>query len=163
MDFLERFANLPKNLTQCGFNADIKNAKIDEVDVFIALCFIQQNFEKKKTIKIESSSHSYTLKHVAERALGFYVSNGTLIAAMLLDGFQFNYFEKLNCCFNIKKFKESELVWNHKSFNKNGDDYLITLHDFANDYEMSEELLLMFNIRIELEERKLLNKLQNEA
>lgn len=163
MDLLERFANLPENLTQYGFNADLKDAKIEPLNpckVFIIECFIEQNFERRKNINHKHSS--YGLKHIVEKELGFYISNGEFIAGMILDHYEYKHIESIvNCCFNVKS--TNEFIWHHKSFNKIGDDYLVTLKDFANNYEMSEELLLMFNIEIELEERKLLNKLKNEA
>jgi hypothetical protein len=156
MNFLERFANLPENLSQYGFNADIKNAKIEplnECKVFIIKCFIEQNFEKRKNINHKHTS--YELKHFVENQLGFYISNGEFIGAMILDNFDYkNTRSIVNCCFNIKI---TDLILWPK------DDYLETLKDFVQRYEMQEELLLMFNIEIELEERKLLNSLQNES
>lgn len=158
MDFLERFANLPENLTQFGFNDDLEDAKIEPLNpckVFIIKCFVEQNFNKTKTFNRKHSS--YYLKHLVERKLGFYISNGEFIAGMILDNYQYKHFDSsVNCHFNVKSIGTDVLRW-YK------DEYLETLKDFVQRYEMSEELLLMFNIEIELEERKLLNKLKNEA
>jgi hypothetical protein len=44
---------------------------------------------KTKTEPRNGVKTSYGLKHVAQKELGIYVSNGDLIAALILEGFQY--------------------------------------------------------------------------
>ncbi len=56
--------------------------------------------------------YSYTLKHVCEQAVGRYISNGTLIAAMLAHGFKFLMISNSNpnCVFfvTIRSVKQAQ-------------------------------------------------------
>ncbi len=49
--------------------------------------------------------YSYSLKHVCEEAVGHYISNGTLIAAMLAHGFKFlpDSSRSPNCTFFVTR------------------------------------------------------------
>jgi len=49
--------------------------------------WLEDNIEPRKTIN--SWAGSYGLKHIAENALGAYVSNGELIAAAIIAGFPY--------------------------------------------------------------------------
>lgn len=55
-----------------------------------------------KSKRMYKSQSSYGLKHVMERHIGKYVSNGELIYAMYLEGFKLLK-DSPNCYFNIKK------------------------------------------------------------
>jgi hypothetical protein len=62
--------------------------------------YIQDTFTAIKTINTKHTS--YGLKHVAERALNFYISNDEFIEAMILEGFNAHYkCSKENSHFNI--------------------------------------------------------------
>ncbi len=50
--------------------------------------WIRVNLEPTKRIGDGRYSHSYSLKHLAEKMLGWYVSNGQLKGAMLAEGFR---------------------------------------------------------------------------
>lgn len=55
-----------------------------------------------KTKAIYRGSSSYGIKHMAERHLGTYVSNGELIYAMHLEGFKIVR-DGINCYFNVSQ------------------------------------------------------------
>lgn len=70
--------------------------------------YIRNNLKKTKNFKFETTS--YGLKHLVERSVGFYVSNGQLIYVMLqlgydccliLNGDKYS----LNCHFNVTRMK----------------------------------------------------------
>jgi hypothetical protein len=61
--------------------------------------FLSDNLSKTKTIN--KSHSSYGLKHIVEKKIGQYVTNGELIYAMYLEGFDIKR-HNLNCFFNIK-------------------------------------------------------------
>lgn len=68
---------------------------------------IKKYFAKIKTANKNHSS--YGLKHIAERHIGTYVSNGELIYAMHLEGYKI-FHQNINCSFNV-----SELGIRHMS------------------------------------------------
>lgn len=70
------------------------NKKID-----IIRPFLSENLSKTKTIN--KSHSSYGLKHIVEKKIGQYVTNGELIYAMFLEGFDIKR-HNINCFFNIK-------------------------------------------------------------
>lgn len=49
--------------------------------------WLQHNIAPRKTLN--DDAHSYSLKHIAERAMGTYVSNGELIAAAIIAGYTY--------------------------------------------------------------------------
>lgn len=61
---------------------------------------IRKYFAKIKTANRNHSS--YGLKHIAERHIGTYVSNGELIYAMHLEGYKI-FPENINCMFNVSE------------------------------------------------------------
>ncbi len=63
--------------------------------------FIRENFTKRQTIN--RAVGSYRLKHIVERCLGYHVSNGELITAMLKEGYSIQPYRygSLNCWFNV--------------------------------------------------------------
>ncbi len=68
---------------------------------------IRKYFSKIKTVNRNNSS--YGLKHIAERHLGTYVSNGELIYAMHLEGYKI-YRESINCSFNVSQASVRHLI-----------------------------------------------------
>jgi len=83
---------LPKDLFINGFstNRDTVNEPIDISSLEVVRNFIRDNFRKNKTINIKVGS--YKLKHIAEKNIenvGGYVSNGNLIASMILEGYEY--------------------------------------------------------------------------
>lgn len=61
---------------------------------------IKKYFAKIKSVNRNHSS--YGLKHIVERHLGTYVSNGELIYAMHLEGYKI-FRETINCSFNVSE------------------------------------------------------------
>ncbi len=61
---------------------------------------IKKYFTKIKTANRNHSS--YGLKHIAERHIGTYVSNGEFIYAMHLEGYKI-FHENINCTFNLSE------------------------------------------------------------
>lgn len=61
---------------------------------------IKTYFRKMDSINFDNSS--YGLKHIVEKDLGFYVTNGELIYAMALENFTIEK-GSVNCFFNVSK------------------------------------------------------------
>ena len=83
------FEQLPSNLLKFGFKNNkegnetpLSKEKVEKVADWIAPRF-------DKSTKICKDYSSYGLKHTVEKNMKEYVSNGELIAAMLLCGFKY--------------------------------------------------------------------------
>ena len=63
--------------------------------------WISANLQPRKTINRHHTS--YGLKHIAERFLGFYVSNDDMKAAMVACGFEAKQVSELNCSYNVSE------------------------------------------------------------
>jgi hypothetical protein len=61
---------------------------------------IRNNFIPTKRVRIQSGSHSYSLKHRVEKHINQYCSNGDLILAMIYEGYHFKR-DAINCFFNV--------------------------------------------------------------
>lgn len=86
------------NLTASGYNVKGPSFALN-VDVINKMVpFVTILLQKTSTICNKTTS--YGLKHRFERIIGQYVSNGDMIAVMILMGFQIR-FDSPNCCFNI--------------------------------------------------------------
>ncbi|MCG2462045.1 hypothetical protein K8352_14895 [Flavobacteriaceae bacterium F89] len=91
---------LPENLSKNGLDGSkdpkdkIMICEMDEIMYYIDWFF-------SKTDKINMNHSSYGLKHIVERGIGKYVSNGELIAAMILSGYRYKAID-INCVFNVK-------------------------------------------------------------
>lgn len=72
--------------------------KTESIDVLRAV--IRTYLRKTDSTNYDNSS--YGLKHIFEKHVGFYVSNGELIYAMHLEGFKIEK-ENINCFFNVSK------------------------------------------------------------
>ncbi len=79
------------NLTKAPFNMEL----IARIRNVIRTCFTPTS-----RVRINSGSHSYTLKHRIEKNIGVYCSNGDVIYAMIAEGYKFKRLEN-NCCFNV--------------------------------------------------------------
>lgn len=93
---------LPKNLSINGFQKDnvIEDWGIDNINKL--RLFIKGNLDKTKNFNRQSTS--YGLKHKIERKTDLYVSNGELIAAMILEGYKWDIdWSGINCNFNVSK------------------------------------------------------------
>lgn len=92
-----------KGLKLNGF--DSEHESFDETPFFnnktvdLIRPFLSDNLSKTKTIN--KSHSSYGLKHIVENKIGQYVTNGELIYAMFLEGFEIKR-HNINCFFNIK-------------------------------------------------------------
>lgn len=92
---------LPLDLFLHGFGRnDFGNPSksLDLKEVNNVADFIRLRLSKQKSINKMRSS--YGIKHDVERAMGVYVSNGTLIAAMILEGFSYER-GSVNAWFNV--------------------------------------------------------------
>jgi len=91
-------------LTKKGFESNIKQfdpAIFESCKVIDLICpVINKYFIKTKTICTASSS--YGIKHMVQKYLGQYVSNGELIYAMNKEGYLIKR-NDINCYFNIKE------------------------------------------------------------
>lgn len=91
-----------KGLKLSGFNGDIKKFDVsifqENEKVDLIRPEIKKFFRKTKTFNNDISS--YGLKHVLERHIDNYVSNGELIYAMHLEGFKIKR-DGINCFFNV--------------------------------------------------------------
>jgi hypothetical protein len=80
----------PRGKTGAARGAQVIEAReelLQSVDIFNSVCaFISDHLVERPYIRQQGSS--YVLKHAVERALGAYVSNGVLIAAMIACGFR---------------------------------------------------------------------------
>ena len=63
--------------------------------------WISANLQPRKAINRHHTS--YGLKHIAERCLGFYVSNDDMKAAMVACGFEAEQVSELNCSYNVSE------------------------------------------------------------
>lgn len=78
------------------FIDEFKNhKKIELLRIEIRKYFVKTNTANK-------FHSSYGLKHILEKHIGEYVSNGELIYAMHLEGFKI-YRENINCLFNVRE------------------------------------------------------------
>ena len=93
--------------SEIEFNRDIFK---ENITIGIIRPLIKKYFVQTKTIYRGSSS--YGIKHVVERNIGTYVSNGELIYAMDLEGFNIVR-DSINCFFNISQ-KDIRLLSNSK-------------------------------------------------
>ena len=92
----------------------LKNTKSETVEIDIdglevILVFINNHFRMINSINTKHSS--YGLKHIVERCLGSYVSNGELIAAMILCGYKYKRYRYngINCHFNVGNVNEKRI------------------------------------------------------
>jgi len=91
---------LPDKLTKNGFYASDKlEDRIDKKELVHIISFIELHFYKTKSINKKQSS--YGLKHLVARDIGINVSNGDLIASMIMCGYRHKV-EGINCYFNAK-------------------------------------------------------------
>jgi hypothetical protein len=63
------------------------------------LSWVEQNLRPRKTVCYQHSS--YGLKHICEKAVGFYVSNGEMKGAMLKAGYITSERKSINWSFNV--------------------------------------------------------------
>jgi len=90
---------LPNELTKNGFTTSKKaEDRIDKDKLEHIIRFIKLWFNQTKSINKNQSS--YGLKHLIERKIGTYVSNGDLIASMITCGYKHKR-DKNNCYFNV--------------------------------------------------------------
>lgn len=108
---------IPSELTSFGFGSfpgsipePLDPEKVTEIRAFIA-----ENLHPTQTINRRFSS--YWLKHQIERAMGHYISNGHLIAALALEGYQIKRVDSrspnafTNVSYRaIKKLQSKELI-----------------------------------------------------
>lgn len=98
MDFNTRL--IPENLSLDGFETDKVVEFWDVSRINKIRLFIRDNLKKTKTINRRDSS--YGIKHKVERNTDLYITNGELIAAMILEGYRFKRdWTKINCNFNV--------------------------------------------------------------
>lgn len=88
---LNGFSSNPETFDKAPF---VNNKIVTQIRPILA-----QYFQKTKTFYTGISS--YGLKHIVERHIGLYVTNGELIYAMAMEGFEFKP-NRINCYFNIK-------------------------------------------------------------
>ena len=108
---------LPKDLFRNGFaiSGDIDNEPIDISSLELARNFIRNNFKKNKTINTKIGS--YKLKHILEKNIGdsqIVVSNGDLIASMILEGYDHKKDGKVtrNANFNLSQLSVRKFLKN---------------------------------------------------
>lgn len=92
---------IPDNLSHHGFERGKNPEPIDIDKISDVFLFVRGNFRKIKSLNYKHSS--YGLKHIAERTIGRYVSNGELIAAMILQGYNYKPYGKINAIFNVSE------------------------------------------------------------
>lgn len=79
--------NLPSHLKAFGINQPPANAdKFDKETIRQVRDLISYLVSKRETLNKDHTS--YGLKHIVERILDRYVSNGEFIAAMILEGYR---------------------------------------------------------------------------
>lgn len=127
---IKKKIQLPEGLTHEGLEAgNPKGKPIDITKLGHLITFIETYFRPRSSISYYHSS--YGLKHVVERCFNnkIYVSNGELIAAMLICGYEYVKItpSSINCRFNvcrISKKKEraiaSEIALRKKKKKKHG-------------------------------------------
>jgi hypothetical protein len=90
---------LPDGLTKNGFSeSDKEDDQIDKNELEHIINFIELRFDKTKSINKKRSS--YGLKHLVERNINTYVSNGELIASMIICDYKYKV-DGINCYFNV--------------------------------------------------------------
>ena len=90
---------LPTELTKNGFfPSDKKEDQIDKNKLEHIISYIELWFDK--TINISKKQSSYGLKHLVERNIDTYVSNGELVASMIICGYKYKA-DGINCYFNV--------------------------------------------------------------
>ena len=90
---------LPEGLTKNGFShSNKKEDQINKNQLDHIIRFIELRFDKTKSIRKDISS--YGLKHLIERNIETYMSNGELIASMIICGYRYKA-DGINCYFNV--------------------------------------------------------------
>ncbi len=93
-----RYANLGEN--GFGYLTERRELNYDRVKRFMPL--VGEIFNRRKSIN--RNYGSYELKHIVEEHIGQYISNGELIACMILQGYEVRIIpETPNCYFNISQ------------------------------------------------------------
>lgn len=103
---------IPKNLSRAGFHNHDVPEWIDEERINNIVSVIRPIVKKIRSINYRVSS--YGIKHDVERRIGYYVSNGELIAAMIILGFEYKRprgSAGINCYFNVS-MKSLKLIYN---------------------------------------------------
>ena len=94
------FQDLPKNLSRFGFGKCEKLEPLEKARVMEIVDFIEGRFQHQRNINQKRSS--YGLKHKVERAMGSYVANGELIAAMYILDYKVEI-DTPNASFNVSE------------------------------------------------------------
>lgn len=99
-------AIIPPDLDAKGFGVLKEGRELEDWDFDLiqkVRKYVDENYEMTKHINKKIGS-SYALKHLAEAAIGEYVSNGYLIAAFISEGHKYLIRnDGLNCWFNAVK------------------------------------------------------------
>lgn len=96
---------LPTELSKNGFDGSARpEDQIAIAELTDIRDYIQAYFPPPR-VRFNQKQSSYDLKHRLERKLDRYVSNGELIAAMILCGYSYSIVDGLNCIFNMHTWK----------------------------------------------------------
>ncbi|MEM7485484.1 MAG: hypothetical protein AAF348_09765 [Bacteroidota bacterium] len=96
---------LPPSLSKNGFGGSTRpedliiRTELTDIRDYIQACFPQPR------ARFNQKQSSYGLKHKVERQLNRYVSNGELIAAMILCGYAYQIVDWLNCVFDMDTWR----------------------------------------------------------
>ena len=121
---------LPEGLTHEGLEVGTPQGKpIDLNKLGYLITFIETFFQPRSSISYYQGS--YALKHLVERCYNYnvYVSNGELIAAMLICGYEYAKINpnSKNCRFNVCRISKKrekaitdEIAFKNKKKKKHG-------------------------------------------
>ena len=96
---------LPTDLSKNGFDGSTRTEDQIIIDELTDLCDYIRAYFQPPRLRFNQRQSSYGLKHKVERKLGRYISNGELIAAMLLCGYSYKTVDGLNCIFNMDTWR----------------------------------------------------------
>ena len=105
---------LPENLTHVGFCKENKKEDFSIEELKPIIVFIEENITKIKSFNKKHSS--YGLKHILEKRIPNlnrkkYITNGSLIAAMIICGFKYKRKALTpNCFFNISEKSINKII-----------------------------------------------------
>ena len=96
---------LPEGLTKNGFSqSNKKEDQIDKNKLGHIIEYIEMWFDKTKSINKKRSS--YSIKHTVERNIKVYVSNGELLASMIMCDYKYKA-DGIDCYFNVSITEKS--------------------------------------------------------
>lgn len=106
----DNWDKLPKDLDNYGLNSPRENAQdqLNHKTIAVVMGFVKENFKAIKSINKERNSveiNKHVTKALKAEHGAFYISNGELIAGMILSGYKHQLVDDKSpvCYFNVSQ------------------------------------------------------------